>query len=403
MPTAFKAIQICEDVYWVGAIDWTLRDFHGYSTSRGSTYNAFLIMADKVTLIDTVKAPFKHEMMSRIASVIDPSKIDYIVSHHTEMDHSGSLPEVVDEVKPEKLFASRAGAVAMKQHFHRDLEPVAVADGEDIALGQMKLTFFDTKMLHWPESIVSYLHERKVLFSQDIFGLHLASSERFDDELPEDILYFEAAKYYANIVMPYSPLVKKLLKKVEGLGVEFDMIAPDHGPIWRTNPTRIIKWYHKWAEMKPENKAVIIYDTMWKSCRKMAASIADGLAQEGVSAKVLEIGSTNRSEVATELLECGAIIVGSPTINNNIFPSVADVLTYAKGLKPRNLVGAVFATYGWSGEAVNHLEAVLEEMKVEKVAESVNIQYVPDDAALEKCRELGLCVARSLKEKLQVE
>ncbi|GAB4157746.1 MAG: FprA family A-type flavoprotein [Planctomycetota bacterium] len=400
MTTPFKAVKVCDNVYWVGAIDWTLRDFHGYATTRATTYNAFLIVSDKITLIDTVKAPFMHEMMSRIASVVDPAKIDYIVSHHTEMDHSGCLPQVMEAVKPEKLYASSGSVDAMLRHFNRDLRPTVVKDGETIDIGGMKLTFIDTRMLHWPESNVSYLHERELLFSQDIFGMHLATSERFEDEVPHDVVYFEGAKYFANIVLPYSPLVIKLLDRVQSLGLKFSLIAPDHGPIWRRDTGRILDYYRKWALQKPTAKAVVVYDTMWNSTAAMARSIGDGLAEEGISVRLMGMGANHRSDVATELLECGALLVGSPTINNQLFPTIADVLSYLKGLKPRNLVGGVFGSYGWSGEGTKLLEAALDEMKVERVVDTVSVKYVPSDEILAKCREMGMKVGKVLKARL---
>jgi flavorubredoxin len=344
MDKPFKAIKVTDNVYWVGAIDWGIRDFHGYLTERGTTYNAFLVMADKITLIDTVKPPFLSELLARIGSVVDPKKIDYVVSNHAEMDHSGSLVDVIDVVQPEKVFASSMGRKALKEHFHLDREIVAVKNGESLSLGNLSLTFLETRMLHWPDNMFSYLPEEKLLFSQDAFGMHLATSERFADEIDESILEYEGEKYYANILLPFSALVTKLLEKVGELGIQIDIIACDHGPIWRKDLDKIIGWYSKWAQQKPTNKAVV-----------------------------------DRSNVATEILDAGAVVVGSPTLNNNMYPTVADLLVYLKGLKPKNLVGAAFGSYGWSGEAVGQVRGMLEEMKIDLVDEGLRIKFLISD------------------------
>ncbi len=398
MSGPFKAAKVTDHVYWVGAIDWSLREFHGHLTSRGTTYNAYLILADKITLIDTVKAPFKHEMLSRIASVVDPGDITYIISNHSEMDHSGCLPEVIQAVKPEKVFASVMGANALAEHFRLDREIVAVNDGESISLGNMNLSFMETRMLHWPDSMFTYLAEDGALFSQDVFSMHLASTERFDDEIDDDILEDEAAKYFANILLPLSTPVTKLLEKIGSLDVTKGIVATDHGPIWRKDVNRILELYSKWAAQKPTKKAAVVYDTMYESTAAMARAIGEGIRAGGANAKLLPLRVCHRTDVATEILDAGALLVGSPTFNNNIFPTVADALTYLKGLKPRNLIGEAFGSYGWSGEAVGQVEDVLRGMKVDLVGEGIKAKYVPDDEALAQCYSLGMLVAEKLRE-----
>ena len=396
MKEAFKAVKVTETVYWVGAIDWNVRDFHGYSTGRGTTYNAYLVLADKVTLVDTVKGPFREELLARVASVIEPGKIDYIISNHAEMDHSGCLPEIIEAIKPEKVFASPMGVKALADHFHADLDITEVKDGDRIDLGGRTITFLETRMLHWPDSMVSYLNEEKLLFSQDAFGMHLASSERFDDELPLPLLEHESKKYFANILLPFSRQILKVLDRLGEAKLEFDIIAPDHGPIWRKNQGRILDLYRTWAEQKRGAKAVVVYDTMWGSTEKMAKAIADGLTAGGSSAKVMKLRAAHRSDIATEILDAGALIVGSPTINNNIFPTVADILVYLKGLKPVGLIGAAFGSYGWSGESVKQVEELLSGMKVEIAAEAQRVKYVPTGEILATCRRLGETIAKQL-------
>jgi flavorubredoxin len=397
MSKAFKAVKVTDNVYWVGAIDWGIRDFHGYLTSRGTTYNAFLVMADKITLIDTVKPPFQSELLGRISSMVDPREIDYVISNHAEMDHSGSLMGVIEAVQPEKVFASSMGCKHLQEHFHLDREIEAVKDGESLSLGNLSLTFLETRMLHWPDNMFSYLAEEKLLFSQDAFGMHLATSERFADEIDQSLLEYEGAKYYANILLPMSALVTKLIQKVGELNLPIEIIACDHGPIWRQELDKIIGWYAKWAEQKPTNKAVVVFDTMWFSTAKMAEAIAEGLLAGGAQPKLMPLKSNHRSNVVTEILDAGALVVGSPTLNNNMYPTVADLLTYLKGLKPKNLVGAAFGSYGWSGEAVGQVRGMLEEMKIDLVDEGLRIKFVPNDDALQQCFDLGLKVAEKTK------
>jgi len=403
MKDIYSAIKVSEHVYWVGAIDWTIRDFHGYTTPHGSTYNAYLVMADKMTLLDTVKKPFMDEMLARIQSVVDPSEIKYIISNHSETDHSGCLPEVIDLIKPEKVFASSVGAKTLKELFHDEHEFIPVKDGENLSLGNMDLTFLETRMIHWPDSMFTYLAKDELLFSQDAFGMHLATLERFADEIPTATLEYEGATYYANIVLPYSSIVLKALEKVAASGLKIKIIAPDHGPIWRKNLDWIIDLYKKWASQKPTAKAVVVYATMWHSTEKMARAISEALAQAGVKVKLLCMNETHRSEAAYEVLDAGALMVGSPTLNNNILPQMADVMTYLKGLKPANKIGAAFGSFGWSGESVKHLEAILKEMKVDLVAESVAVKNVPDNAVLEKCHDLGKAVAAALLKRVNNE
>ena len=396
MTDGFRAVEVAERVFWVGAIDWGVRNFHGYLTSRGTTYNAFLVLGDRPALIDTVKPPFFGEMLARIASVIDPEKIDVIVSNHAEMDHSGALPRAIERLRPSAVYASPAGREALEAHFHLGHPIEAVKTGDALDLGGATLRFVEARMLHWPDSMFSHLVEGGVLFSNDAFGMHLATSERFADELPRDLLLAEAAKYYANILMPLAPILRGFLDKVPGLGLDIRTIAPDHGPIWRRDPGWIVERWAEWARIEPTRKAVVVYDTMWGSTAAMARAIGDGLAAGGAKVALLPLDAAHRSDVATEMLGAGALVVGSPTMNNQIFPGVADAMTYLEGLRPKGLVGAAFGSYGWSGEAVAQLEERLARMKVELVAEGVKVKYVPTGAQLEQCRALGLAVAERL-------
>jgi flavorubredoxin len=400
MSSPYKAVKVTENVWWVGAIDWNIRDFHGYRTLRGSTYNAYLIMADRITLVDTVKSPFYGEMMDRIASVIDPARIEYLISNHSELDHSGCLPELIAAVNPEKVFASPVGAKTLPELFRIDREIIPVKDGTTLSLGNLTLTFLETRMLHWPDSMFTYLNEEKLLFSQDAFGMHYASLERFDDQIDSSILEYESATYYANILLPYSPLVEKLLDKVTASGLQFRMIAPDHGPIWRQNVGGIIQKYGKWAAQKPTTKAVVIYATMWRNTELMARAISEGLSEGGLHVKLISLDETHRSDVVYELLGSGAVAMGSATLNNQMLPVMADILSYLRGLKPRNLVGAAFGSYGWSGEAVRQMEEILTDMKVELAGEGIRVKNMPGTDTLNRCYQLGLTMAEKVKARL---
>ena len=393
-----KTIALADNVYWVGAVDWITRDFHGYSTERGTTYNAFLIIDEKITLIDTVKKPYKSELMHRIHNIIDPKKIDYLVVNHVEMDHSGSLPEMIEAINPEKVICSKMGHKALLQHFHRPDWPYhVVTPGEEMSLGKRTLNFLETRMLHWPDSMFTYLKEDQILFTSDAFGEHLATSERFDDEVNQDVLMHEATKYYANILTLYSPQVKKLLAKVQEMQLPIKMLAPDHGVIWRSNPGKIIDAYSRWCNHEGNGKALVIYDTMWESTRMMAKAVAEGLHEQGVEYKLLDLQVNHRSDVMTDVLEASAVVLGSPTLNNGMLPRMADFLMYMRGLRPTNKVGAAFGSYGWSGEAVKMMNEILKEMHIILCHEGVKVQYVPEHAKLNECVELGRTVGKAMQ------
>lgn len=397
-----KAIEIAKDIYWVGAIDWNIRDFHGYSTYEGSTYNAFLIMDEKITLIDTVKKEFFGELMQRISSVVDPERIDYVISNHTEMDHSGSLPMLMDEIGKDKpIYCSKMGKKNLPLHFSGNFNYLDVENGQELSIGKRKIKFIETRMLHWPDSMFSYLTEEDILFSSDAFGQHYASTERFDDEVNSNTIMLHAKKYFANILLPYAPLVIKLLEKINKMNLKIDMICPDHGILWRTNDgiSTILEAYRKWSIQEPERRALIIYDTMWHSTEKMAKAISEAIGEEGVDVKLIDLRRWHRSDIVTEMIDAGAVVIGSPTINNGLFPTVSDFLTYIKGLRPKNKVAAAFGSYGWSGEAVKLINKELEEMKFNIIDPGIRIQFVPDEAGLNKCRELGKKLTEALTDK----
>ena len=394
-----RPMEIKKDFYWVGVVDWNLRDFHGYVTEKGTTYNAYLLKAGKTVLFDTVKAEFTSQLVDNIKELISPDKIDYIVVNHAEMDHTGALPEIINLVKPEKLICTKACRDALIAHFHREDWPFEIVkEGDVLDIGGKTIQFFGSAMIHWPDSMVSYLKEDRALISSDIFGQHWATSERYDDEVDLSELIHQAKKYYANIVLPYSPLVQKLIARIGEVGLKFDLLLPDHGLIWRKHINDIFACYDKWSKQTPLRKAVVIYDTMWHSTEIMANAIAEGLIDEGISVKVMNLQVNHRSDVITEIVDSKAVIFGSATLNNGVLPRIADMLAYLKGLRPDGKIGAAFGSYGWGGEAVKIINAALEEMKITLVDEGIKIKFVPTDDELKKCHELGVKLGKAIKE-----
>lgn len=374
-----KALALKNNIWWVGGIDWDIRNFHGYLTPRGSTYNAYLIIDEKITLIDTVKHYLDKELLSRISSVVDPSKIDYVVVNHVEMDHSGSLPQIMAAAPNAVIVTSPAGEKGLEAHYHSQWKYIQVKSGDPLKLGRTNLKFVQTPMVHWPDNMVTYLQEEKILFSNDAFGQHIASPERFDDELGFDILMEEAAKYYANIVLPFGSQVQKALQALADLPLT--MIAPSHGLIWRRHIPDILKKYAEWSANEADNKAVIVYDTMYGSTEKIAYSICGLFESKGISARLMNLKSSHISEIVPEVLNAKYVCVGSPTLNNNMMPTVAGFLTYLKGLAPKSRVGMAFGSYGWSGQSVGQIEEIFNEMGFD-ILPQIKLNYIPTDAQL---------------------
>jgi len=390
-----KPIEIAKGIYDVGVNDWNIDDFHGYSTPLGTSYNAFLILDEKVTLVDTVKKEFADQLIANIAQIVDPRKIDYVISNHTEMDHSGSLTRVMHRIGEDKpVYCSRMGAKNLALHFAPKLNYQPVTDGQELSLGRRTLSFLETRMVHWPDSMFTYVKEDKILFSSDGFGQHYAGFEKYDDVVGHTIMP-HAKKYFANILLLYGPLILKLIEKVVQMGLEIKMICPDHGVIWRKAPEKIIDAYVGWSKQTPKRKAVLVYDTMWHSTERMADAIAAGLNAEGIQVRPMYLRKWHRSDIMTEVLDAKAVVVGSPTLNNGLFPTVSDFLTYMKGLKPVGKIGAAFGSYGWSGEAAKLITQELEAMKFD-IVEPVRQQYVPSDAALEESYAFGQAIGRSI-------
>jgi flavorubredoxin len=395
-------IEIAPGVYDVGVTDWNIRDFHGYSTDLGTTYNAFLVVDEKIALIDSVKKEFADQLIENISRIVDPKKIDVVISNHTELDHSGSLARIMHRVGESKpLYCSKMGAKNLAHHFSQKWNYQAVGSGDELNLGKRTLAFLETRMIHWPDSMFSYLKEDGILFSSDGFGQHYAGPERFDDEIGDRIMV-HAKKYFANILLLYATHIEKLIRQVAEMKLNLRMICPDHGVIWRSDPGKIVTAYLNWCRQEPEKKAVVIYDTMWHSTEKMAEAIHAGIMAEGVPSKAMNLRAWHRSDVMTEVFDAMAVVVGSPTLNNGLFPTVADFLCYMKGLKPKNKIGASFGSYGWSGEAVKLIETELADMKIELAQAGLKVQFVPEKPVIETCQEFGRKIGQAVNSRQHV-
>ena len=379
-----KPIKITDNIYWVGAIDWDLRNFHGYLTPHGSTYNSYLIIDEKITLIDTVKAAFSDEMLERIRQIIDPSKIDLIVSNHVEMDHSGALPQLMKLCPSAELYCSPQGEKGLFMHFQQPWAFNPVKTGDTIDLGRHQLNVINTPLVHWPDNMILHCPQAEILFSNDSFGQHLASNERFDDEYNEGVLEEELKKYYANIVMPYGNQVQKELAEVAGLNIK--TIAPSHGLVWRSSVAKAVSLYQQWSLNKTEEKAVIVYDTMWGSTEKMAHAIEQYFIDKNIKVHLYNLQTNHISDIMTDILEAKYICVGSATLNSNMLPTVAAFLTYLKGLSPKGRDGLAFGSYGWGGQSIIHIAKDLEACGF-KLLDPIKMQFVPNTESLKRIAE----------------
>ncbi len=385
--------KLSNTVHWVGHVDWSVRDFHGYRTERGSTYNAYLVLGQKRALIDTVKAPYVDDLLEHVRACAPLEQIDYIVCNHAEPDHAGGLELVLAACPNATVVCNKKCAEALRLHFDTSAWKFRiVADGEKLDLGGRTLQFFDTPMVHWPESMATYLVEEQILFSMDAFGQHYAGAWRFDDEASLDVVMAEAKTYYANIVMPYGRPVAAALAKLGTLPLK--MIAPSHGVIWRSHIATIVAAYQAWVVCKAARKVVIVYASMWNSTRVMAQTIADGALESNVDVRLIDIDTVHDTEVVTEALDCACLAFGSPTLNQGVMPRMASVLTYLRGLRPTGKTGLAFGSYGWAARGTDELAHYLQAMQVTPLCEPIICKFRPDAATLEKCREAGRLLAK---------
>ncbi len=391
-------VVLKENINWVGVVDWNIRDFHGYTTSRGTSYNAYLIRDEKTALIDTVKCNFVEELARNVEELTGFEKIDYIIVNHVEMDHSGGLPEIAKLAKNAKIVACQRGKDALVEHYGAEFNSVEVVKtGDELKLGKHTLRFLETPMIHWPDSMFTYVVEDKILMSNDAFGEHYATSERFDDEVDQQELMEEARTYFANILMPIAPLITRKIQEVVQMGIPIEIIAPDHGVIWRKDPSKIINAYLQWSAFTSVQKVVVVFDTMWGSTDKMARAIEEGLANEGVEVKLLKLRATDNTDIVTEILEAKAVVVGSPTLNSQMFPTLGSFLTYITGLKPRGKLWGFFGSFGWGGGAVRGMVETAKKAGFDVYEPTIEVKYVPDEEDLKKCFDFGQQIAKKIK------
>ncbi len=393
-------IPVKNNVSWVGKIDWDLRKFHGneLSTHRGSTYNSYLLKEEKVALIDTVWGPFAKEFVKNLSSEIDLKKIDYVIANHGETDHSGALPELMRKIPDTPIYCTANGVKSLKGHYHENWDFKVVKTGDRLSLGKKELVFIEAPMLHWPDSMFCYLTGDNILFSNDAFGEHLASEFMFNDLVDQSELMYEALKYYANILTPFSPLVEKKIKEVLSLNLPVDIICTSHGVIWRKNPKQIIETYLKWSNKYKENQITILYDTMWSGTRVMAEQIAKGIVQgdSAVTVKLINIGHSDKNDAITEIFKSKAILVGSPTINKGILTAVASLLEELRGLSFKEKKAAAFGCYGWSGESVHLITDHLKAAGFSVVDDGLKLLWNPDEAGRKSCVDYGKNLAKKL-------
>lgn len=389
--------EIKDNIFWVGYIDWSVRDFHSYTTSRGATYNSYLILDDKNVVVDAVKAPYVETLVENIKEKISLDEVSYVVCNHAEPDHSGGLPRIMQLCKNAELVCDSKCQDILSRHYDTsEWKFKVVKTGDIISIGKRSLTFVETPMVHWPDSMFTYVPEEKLLFSMDAFGQHYASNERFDTEVDLDIVMAEAKKYYANIVMLYGKQIAGVLEKAAGLDIE--MVAPSHGIIWTKHIGEIVEAYKEWVVCKPVPKVMAIYDTMWGSTAEIARAIVEGADIEGVESKLIEIRQSDITDIATEVLDAACIAFGSSTLNMGMMPMASAVLTYLKGLRPTGKAGFSFGSHGWGKGGPEAVQEELEKMKLEILREPLKCKFKPTPEFLENCREEGKKLAEKALE-----
>ena len=396
----FNPFKIKENLYWVGAIDWDIRSFHGftYSTHSGTTYNSYLLIDEKIALIDGVKDVFFPEWLKRISKIIDPQKIDYFICNHVELDHSGAIPQMMKLIPRAKLVTNQRGKEALLKHFYTEWDFQIVKSADTLSLGNKTLRFIEAPMVHWPDSMFDYCEEEGILFSNDAFGQHYASSQRFDDEVSLELIMDENAKYYANILWPLSAIILKKLEEIKAMNIPIKMILTSHGLSWRRSPDKAIESYVNWAKGVTAPKVIIAYDTMYYSTEKMAKAMLEGIVSEGVDARLYRLPITDMGDVIKKLLDAKGLLLGSSTINNDILPSAAKFLSEIKGLRPLNKIAGCFGSYGWAKDmAVKTLEYKLKEAGGQIPLASLNFKYVPSTDELKQCFDFGKKFALEVK------
>ena len=392
--------KLTDKVTWVGKVDWELKRFHGdeFSTHNGSSYNSYLVRDGKNILIDTVWLPYDEEFIASLKEEIDLKDIDAIIVNHAEIDHSGSLPALMREIPDTPIYCTANGEKILRGHYHQDWHYVTVKTGDKLELDGSTLTFIEAPMLHWPDTMFTYMSGENILFSNDGFGQHYATESLYNDMVDKAELFAEALKYYANILNPFSPMVTRKVKEILAMDVAIDMICPSHGVLWRNHPEQIVQKYLEWANAYQENQITVLYDTMWNSTRRMAEMIAQGILESdsGVTVKIFSASKSDKTDLIAEIFKSRALVLGSPTVNNGYLYAIAGMLELIKGAKFKGKKAAAFGSYGWSGESVKLMNEELRDAGFDVVDDGLRIQWRPDETALDSLVEYG----RSLAEKL---
>jgi flavorubredoxin len=392
-------IEILPKIYSVGAIDWNVRNFHGhtYTTKRGTTYNAYLIIDEKIALVDTVYGPFAEELIANIKEIVPLEKIDYIIANHVETDHSGALPALMKLASGAKIIGTAKCKEGLYRNYYGNWDFQVVKTGDKINLGKKTLTFLEAPMIHWPDSMFTYCPEEALLMPNDAFGQHLATSERFADEVDQCALWDEAAKYYGNILWPLGAVILKKIEEVKNMRIPIKMIAPSHGVIWRKDPLQIVNQYASWAKNETQPKVIVVYESMWGATEKMARSIVEGITDAGLSVKLFDVATSDRTEIIKDMLDAKGFIFGSSTHDNGILATMAGFLAFVRGLVPKNRIATAFGSFGWAGGAVKEIETMLKETGIELIAPSLSVKYVPDENEIKRCYEFGKAFANTVK------
>jgi len=394
-------IQLKENLFWVGVKDWELEKFHGdeYTTKNGSTYNSYLIKgSDKTALVDTCWGPYKEQYLAHLENTIGLQNIDCLICQHTETDHSGAISALLEKAPDLPIFCTAKAKQFLESQFHGSWDScITVKTGDKLDLGGYELLFIEAPMLHWPDSMMTYVSGMGTLLSNDAFGQHYVTSGFYNDEADQCLLWQEAIKYYANIVSPYAKIVKPKIDQFAGLGEPLDMICPSHGVIWRDEPMQIIHKYLEWSAAYKEDQIVIIYDTMWLETKAMAEALGRGVAQTGMTVKLINAAKSDMTHMLTEAFRSAGILVGSPTVNNGISHAMAGIMEGLKHLKLTGKQGAAFGSYGWSGEGAGILQTRLEEAGVAIAGGPFKQVHMPNMEELEKLEAFGRQFAASLR------
>lgn len=390
--------KITDNIFSVGVIDWNIRSFHGntFITKNGVTYNSYLVCDKETALIDVVHKGFEYEFLKNIKEIIEPEKISHIVLNHLEPDHSGAIEHIAKVCKNAKFYGTAKLKEGLEKYYNLDIQINVVKTGDKINLGETTLTFIEVPMVHWPDSMMTYCNETKVLFSNDGFGQHIATTKIFTDEIEQGLLEAETKKYYANILWPLGAMIERKINDILKMNLPIDFIAPSHGLVWRKNINEVMEKYLAWTKNTVTNKAIIVYETMWGSTEIMAREIIRALTEQNIEVKMFDIAKTDFANLAYEMLDAKAFIIGSSTHDNEMLSYIAGFLHFLKGMKPKNRIALAFGSYGWAGGAVKEIAEQLSSFGAEVIAQ-VGAKFKPNEEELKKCFEAATLLAEKLK------